>query len=184
MDVTIRAAKPGDTDAIAQVHVAAWRAAYRGLVPDAHLDGLDWSEWAAVRREWMTSAGSNGVRTLVAVTDTSVIGFVSTGPERDGDLSTRGAQEVFALYVAPAAWGQGVGRDLLERAVDDVPPEIVLVLWVLAGNERARAFYERQGFRADGAASTIQLGGRDLAEVRYRLVRQHSSSQGAKPSDR
>ena len=33
----LRAASPGDAAAIAQVHVAAWHAAYRGLIPDSYL---------------------------------------------------------------------------------------------------------------------------------------------------
>ena len=41
------------------------------------------------------------------------------------------------------------------------------VLWVLEQNSRARRFYEKQGFAADGAARTLHIG-RDLAEVRYR----------------
>ena len=69
-------------------------------------------------------------------------------------------------------------------AMADVPPKIPVVLWVLEGNNRGRAFYERQGFPVDGAVTTIRLGGRDLAEVRFRLDRHDSSSQVANPSDR
>ena len=182
VDVTIRAGLPADADAIARVQVASWRAAYRGLVPDAHLDGLDWRERAAVRRGQLARAADEGVRVHVAVSGESLAGFVATGPERDGDLAARGAQEVYAIYVAPRDWGKGFGRGLLGRAVDDVPPEIACVLWVLADNQRAREFYERQGFWADGSTKSIQIGGHDLGEVRYRLDR--SSGQVAKPSDR
>ena len=41
-------------------------------------------------------------------------------------------------------------------------------LWVLEGNRRARAFYERWGFRTDGARQVIDLG-RAVPEIRYYL---------------
>ena len=34
----------------------------------------------------------------------------------------------------------------------------MIALWVLDGNERAIRFYERYGFRFDGAEKTIRLG--------------------------
>ena len=184
MDVTIRAAAPSDADAIARVQVASWQVAYRGIVPDEHLDGLDWRERAEVRREQLERAADECVRVHVAVNDGSLVGFMATGPERAAETSAPSGAEVYALYLAPEAWDQGIGRDLLARAVADVPDDIPVVLWVLTENQRARAFYERQGFRADGAATTIQLGGRELAEVRYRVDRQDSSRQVANPSDR
>ena len=46
----------------------------------------------------------------------------------------------------PAWWGTGVGYVLFEEAVGDR----AAYLWVLAGNDRAIRFYERQGFRLDG----------------------------------
>ena len=49
-------------------------------------------------------------------------------------------------YVRAAYWGTGVGYALFEIAIGDR----AAYLWVLAGNERAIGFYERQGFRLDG----------------------------------
>ncbi len=54
--------------------------------------------------------------------------------------------ELYALYVREAHWGTGVGYALFEVAVGDR----AAYLWVLANNERAIHFYERQGFRLDG----------------------------------
>jgi ribosomal protein S18 acetylase RimI-like enzyme len=181
-DVTIRTATALDADEIARVQVESWRVAYEGIVPDEHLKGLDWREWAITRREQLERAAEDGVRVLVALDDGVLVGYVATGPERDSSPSSPpSGQEIYALYLAPEVWGQGIGHDLLSRAVSEVPVEVPVTLWVLADNLRARAFYERQGFRTDGATTTIQRGGRELAEVRYRLDR---PSQVAKPSDR
>ncbi|MGH9204942.1 MAG: GNAT family N-acetyltransferase, partial [Acidimicrobiales bacterium] len=44
---TVRTAQAGDKQAVAGVHVRSWQAAYRGLMPDAYLDGLDPDDRAA-----------------------------------------------------------------------------------------------------------------------------------------
>jgi RimJ/RimL family protein N-acetyltransferase len=42
-----------------------------------------------------------------------------------------------------------------------------MLLWVLKGNTRARRFYERQGFAADGAEEPFEVDGVPVPEVRY-----------------
>jgi len=69
---------------------------------------------------------------------------VSIGPTRDNDTDI--PLQLFALYVRAGYWGTGVGYALFEQAVGDR----AVSLWVLANNERAISFYERQGFRLDG----------------------------------
>ncbi len=44
-----------------------------------------------------------------------------------------------------------------------------MTLWVMTDNDRARRFYERLGFAADGAErSNTRLIGTPFAELRYR----------------
>ena len=179
--VTFRAAVPADADAIAQVHVASWQVAYRGIIPDEHLDRLDWRERARVRRGQLERAAEDKIRVDVALDGGSIVGFVASGPERAPDPSEPPGYEVYALYLVPAAWGRGIGHHLLTRALAAMPEDAQAVLWVLEDNARGRTFYERQGFRADGGRSGINLGGEDLPELRYRLQR---TGQVAKPSDR
>jgi hypothetical protein len=40
VEIQLRRATPEDAAALAAVEVSCWRAAYRGLIPDAYLDGL------------------------------------------------------------------------------------------------------------------------------------------------
>lgn len=42
-----------------------------------------------------------------------------------------------------------------------------MLLWVLKGNARARRFYERAGFRPDGAEEPFEVEGVAVPEVRY-----------------
>jgi GNAT superfamily N-acetyltransferase len=173
---TIRPATVDDAEAIAQLHVRSWQVAYRGLVSDDYLDAIDWRERAALWRD-LADAGSP-VRTAVVV-DGGLTGFIAWGPVRDEDPADAD-QEVYAVYVDPERWRSGYGRLLLTHALATVRDSAAVILWVLAGNHRARAFYERHGLSADGATKIISLGAADLEEVRYR----RPPSGQAAPSER
>jgi GNAT superfamily N-acetyltransferase len=65
----------------------------------------------------------------------------------------------YAIYVSRDVAATGVGRTPMDASVDwlrgrELDP---VRLWVLEGNARARAFYERYGFRSDGVRSTYTL---------------------------
>ncbi len=46
-------------------------------------------------------------------------------------------------------------------------PATTAYLWVLEGNDRARRFYERQGWTSDDVTKTLDMDGLELHEVRY-----------------
>ena len=101
----------------------------------------------------------------------AVHGFCSLAlPSRDPDAGAR-TGEVAALYVDPAQWRRGVGRALLGEALRRVPTDRwdEMTLWVLAGNEAARAFYAAAGFRPDGATATHAPSGAPELRLRRRL---------------
>ncbi len=167
--MTIRPAVPEDAPGIARVHVGSWRAAYRGIVPQAHLDNLDVGER---EQQWSQRlAGAESPRhVLVATDDGEVVGFASAGPTRDDDAAP-GTAEVYAIYLDPDWWGRRVGTLLLAAItdrlanLDPAPPRVTI--WALRDNERARRLYESAGFCADGGSTTVLIGGLELAEVRY-----------------
>jgi uncharacterized protein YndB with AHSA1/START domain len=98
-----------------------------------------------------------------------VVGLLTLGACRDADLDGTSSGEIWGIYVAPDHWRQGIGRRfvhvaerlLAARGYDQA------TLWVLSGNEEARRFYEKMGFRLDGGTKTIVLG-EPLEAVRYR----------------
>jgi ribosomal protein S18 acetylase RimI-like enzyme len=166
-DVTIRPAAEGDAAGIARVHVRSWQEAYAGIVPETYLASLDvdqrTSEWASYLRE----GPSDQVLTWVALANDHLVGFVTVGPSRDEDAA-RGDQEIYSIYLDPGTWGHGVARDLMRTVIDAVGAKTPISLWVLADNERARHFYRRHGFQADGVDRYDDVGGENLLEVRYR----------------
>ena len=101
MSVRIRRARPSDGPAIGRVHVASWREAYRGLVSDERLAGLD-----PVKRgvKWRARVVAGG-RVWVAAGG-EIAGFADTDPRRtEGTLATIGC-----FYLHPSHWRRGVGR--------------------------------------------------------------------------
>jgi ribosomal protein S18 acetylase RimI-like enzyme len=165
--LTLREAKATDARAIAQVHVAAWRAAYRGMMPDAYLAALSVEE--RVER-WTNAIVHPGpAKVAVAVLDGQVAGFCSFGPTRDTD--DLDVAEIYSLNIFPPLWGRGAGRMLCEHAFREAAARghEAVTLWVLKENDRARRFYEGLGYAPDGAEKTdTALIGSPLNDVRYR----------------
>lgn len=179
--VQTRAALPDDAEAITRIRIHGWQAGFEGIVPATYLAGLDAEipRLAAGLRERI-EAGYPYHRILVAESDGEVVGFTNAGRYRvnqnRNDLHPH-LGEVYAIYVDPPRWRSGTGRVLLDAAVGwlgEVGLAPVL-LWVLEGNARARAFYERYGFGFDGERGrfVIKQAGQlpvELPELRYRLA--------------
>ncbi len=172
--VRLRRARREDARGMAEVHVGAWREAYRDELPAPYLQALSVaareSHWAdelhvltADRRPWVAEA------------EGQIVGFAAAGPAREGTANGR-TGEVYAIYVLPDCWDRGVGRALLAHAERDLVSHgySEAVQWLLADNYRGRAFYEAAGWYADGGTRQDRLGGRAVNEVRYRLVLEKS----------
>ena len=172
-DPTVRLARPDDAEAIADAHVRGWLTTYRGLVPDAFLDGLSVERRTTFWRDTITAetTAETPARTWIVEEAGEVRGFASTGPNRDQPDGLAGAGEVFAIYLAPEARGRGLGRTLFGHVVDDLPSRGLEpgVVWGFEANAGTRRFYEAAGFRVDGARQPIDFGESSLPEIRYRL---------------
>jgi GNAT superfamily N-acetyltransferase len=162
--VEIRGMRESDVEAIARLHIRSWQVAYRGLLPDALLDGLD----ATYERRVAQGRAAPKADVFVAEQDTVALGFARISASRDPDASPE-TGELMAIYLAPEAWGKGIGRELLGRAVDELRARGYrrATLWVLDTNARARRFYEAAGWRADGSVKEEPHLGATLREVRY-----------------
>lgn len=119
--VLVRPATPDDAPAVADVHLAARRAA--PMPPGVHPDDDV--------RAWLASRLADD-EVWVATVDDAVVGYVRLTPTWLDDL-----------YVAPEAAGQGVGSLLLDLAKSLRPAGFSL--WVFESNAPARAFYLRHG---------------------------------------
>jgi GNAT superfamily N-acetyltransferase len=171
----VRVATVADAAGIAAVHVASWRAAYRGLLPDELLDGLE-PEYRIRRWSRLLSELDPARAVLVLLADGEIAGFASVGPRRGGPADEG---ELRSLYLHPDRWGQRLGHRLHgealawldERGFDSA------TLWVLVGNRRALDFYLREGWREDGVTRTdTGPSGVELPELQLRRPLSGSAS--------
>ena len=176
----VRAADRADAGRIAEVNIRSWRAAYKGIVPKAVLDGM---EVESRRLTWLERIADLGQRTLlVAELDGRVEGYALSGPSRDLDLPEL-AGEVYAIYVDPHAQRRGLGRALLTAASDELRAAGFepLVLWVLTANAQGRGFYQACGWRPDGETRPIDFNGTPVDELRYILRQPIARRRYAEP---
>ncbi|GAA2178839.1 GNAT family N-acetyltransferase [Brooklawnia cerclae] len=163
----VRPARPDDAKALGRLHAQGWQQGYRGLLPDSYLDALD--EAAAVRtwRDRLTEP--HGLRVLVAQDEAgTALGFTSIGPCFDPDAAP-GELEIWDMWVDAGHHRNGIGGALLVRALALAPAEAEVVVWVLADNVRALAFYKRNRASWDGLRRTSErTGGVRVTDVRLR----------------
>jgi GNAT superfamily N-acetyltransferase len=154
-----RWAVPEDANDLADVHVTTWQRAYRGILEDGFLQDLDRQRRAA----WWRRFIEDGARVHV-VGERPVVGFCHAGASDD-----EGWGEIFSLYVLPEKWGTGLGLELIGAGEGTIREGGFTrgLLWVLESNVRARAFYERQGWRLGKPIRLEEIGGAQVTEVRY-----------------
>ncbi|SDX80921.1 L-amino acid N-acyltransferase YncA [Modestobacter sp. DSM 44400] len=162
----IRAATAEDATGIAEAHVSSWQTAYRGLLPQALLDGL-----SVERRtvQWQRDIHSGNFDVHVATDPAGHVGgFIATGRSRDDDTAET-VGELIAIYLRPQLWSLGLGGRLHAAGIAGLATRFEqATLWVLDGNARSRAFYERQGWQPDGTVKRNTIGDAEVVEVRYR----------------
>jgi ribosomal protein S18 acetylase RimI-like enzyme len=145
VSITVRKPVVEDAAGLGRIHVRAWQTAYRGLMPDEYLDGLQVRQRAEM---WSRNIeqGWPRLEVLVIEVDGNVAGFAAFGPE-GGDLAQRAVGELFAINLDPSIWGRGLGRHLLGEVTKRLGRAgfAAAVLWVVPTNDRARRLYESQG---------------------------------------
>jgi RimJ/RimL family protein N-acetyltransferase len=167
----IRPLRAEDIEDVVDVHMGGWLTAYRGILADQILDGLDRSAWLKRYRD--QAAGDGPWQTFVAVAERPV-GHVTFGPYREqgSEKIDPAVGEILSIYIHSRFYGSGIGGELLKTALEMLPQREVR-LWVLAENKRARRFYEKFGLRPDGEREMWTPRGSALSypEVRYSVTR-------------
>ena len=135
--------KPMETDeevrGKALVHWRCWQEVYRGMISQDYLDNFTLEKCTERAFAWRDNF-------IVAKEDDHVVGFVGYGASTG--ITDMG--EIYALYVLPEYWGQGIGTTLLQTAMRQLDQYPTVCLWALKENTNAIHFYEKYGFRRDG----------------------------------
>lgn len=160
----IRYANLNDANALGEIQSLAWRAAYKGIVPDDVLEAYT-PEVRGKAFEGFLTAGTS--LNAIALIDGIPAGWTCFEKCRDEDAPpARG--EVWGIYVRPEYWRHGIGSQLLNWTIAELKAKgyTSVSLWVLEDNISARAFYERHMFKDDGKRMQHEIG-RPLTLCRY-----------------
>jgi GNAT superfamily N-acetyltransferase len=152
--VIIRPGGPEDASDLAEIWHAGWRDGHLGLVPEDLVA-------ARTQESFRGRAVERAGEMTVAVIDGAVAGFVLVVED-----------EVEQVYVAARHRGTGVAAALMGEAEEQVRANGHSNAWlaVVAGNRRARAFYERAGWKDEGPfmyAAATERGPIDVPCHRY-----------------
>jgi GNAT superfamily N-acetyltransferase len=163
--VIVRVASPAHAPAIARIRIDAWRSTYRGMIPDAYLDGMSVDESEAHWRRILEAAPGR-FSVFVAVEGEAVVGFAA-GHMLDPPKLGCDA-ELSAIYLRADRRRTGIGRRLAGTvaAAQRGHGATALLTWVIAGNRPARAFYEALGAELL-VEQPFQWDGTDLVEAGY-----------------
>ena len=144
-DVRIRRGVVDDATEASRMHAETWRTSYRGLVPDALLDGLTNDRWENGWRRGFESMDPTRV-VHVAEINGRMVGFAGGGRARAG-APPGYVGEVYAIYVRPEHQRHGIGRVLLKAAAEGLVQRglVPIVIWTLFNNPASRGFYDSLG---------------------------------------
>ncbi|MEV0605130.1 GNAT family N-acetyltransferase [Polymorphospora rubra] len=165
MPVSLRTAEAADIPRVADLHLRSRIDAYAGLVSRRALTQVSTPVFAAWWVERWSHERATHVLT-VAERDDQLVGFTYVGPDDEEDEPRTGL--LYAIHLDPAERGRGTGRVLMTGALATLSEQgwQRAALWVLAGNDRARAFYERGGWRPAGQSRDSRFGP-PIEEIRY-----------------
>lgn len=135
-EILLRRGTPDDAETLFAIHRESAIAAYVDVFPP---DRYAFPE-EQMRRHWIEALSDPDQRVLIAEREALPVGFATVSP---GWLRN--------FFVVPDEWGHGVAPAIHEEAVRILDAMGAGAhLWVLEANERARRFYERHGWQADG----------------------------------
>jgi ribosomal protein S18 acetylase RimI-like enzyme len=163
----IRRATEADLQAVAEIHVASWRDAYKGVVPETVLAGRSVDGalpgWRSTFAEYPANI------TVACAQDGGIRGFCCAGPVVDAAKNAPFEFEIYGLHVSPNSRQRGIGasllREALARARDREGMDSAIV-WTLKDLKLSQKFYQREGGK-QVKSGVWSFGGIALPEVGY-----------------
>ncbi|MFJ1970492.1 GNAT family N-acetyltransferase [Streptomyces sp. NPDC087903] len=139
--LVIRTALPVEAAAVADLHARARSTYYPEGLPE---DGTDWPA------RWREAIGRTDGQVLCAVRDARLVGIASFRRPADAPVDM---VKLFQFHVDPGHWRTGVGGALHAACAEQWTADRrrFAELDVHVANERAQAFYTRQGWLPDPA---------------------------------
>jgi ribosomal protein S18 acetylase RimI-like enzyme len=147
--MTYRLATSLDAIGKGYVHHQSWIETYTGLMDQRILDSRSLEKCVNLARNFPEN-------TWIALDGSKVVGFSCYMVSGDQDLKDTG--EVRALYVLKSHQKMGIGKMLMQHAMESLNPLKTISVWVLSSNQNAIDFYQSIGFEKDGVSKDVQIG--------------------------
>ena len=130
---------------------------------DTLLNALTDEKFAA---GWYRAIGRTDETNLVKIIEPNrAVGFVTFRTGNEGSAS-----EVIKIYVHPDHWGQGIGHELIKRAITslvEAGKDANAILWTMTRNGRGRRFYEAAGWINTHETRISYIGNESFEEIKY-----------------
>ena len=164
MNVKIRKAVVTDASAVATININTWKVAYKGIIPQVHLDSLSINDkiprWEKAILDLTVNKKELFIAEISDLNGSEIIGFSMGGPSQfeenkiDGDL--------YAIYVLPKYWKQGIGTLLFNSVIKYFLNKNfkTMVIWALKENSAGK-FYKKMG-GIPKFHKTLTYGGKEL----------------------
>lgn len=141
-NICVREAQDSDYPETTKISVRVWRQAYRGIIDQSFLDNISFAQRLKSRTQWLSEPARYS---LIAAYHNKIIGFCDFGISRHPHYAKG---EIYTIYVLPEYQRIGVGRLLLQQAINRLTQErlIPCIVIALEQNLSAQQFYEVMGF--------------------------------------
>ena len=158
----------GDEKDLVHILKTTWLATYPskeiGITKEDILSkDFDSEKKVSAWRETIKVSGKKSKYVCVAKDKDKIVGFCKASKKK-------GFNELDVLYILPEYQGMGIGRKLLDRAVDWLGRKKKIFLKVAAHNKNAIGFYEKYGFVKTGLIKRDRLvNGKVMPEAEMAL---------------
>jgi GNAT superfamily N-acetyltransferase len=168
-EYAFRAATPADAQRILAVTFEGFET-YRAFAPE----GWTPPSAAAELERLVTLLGEDHVWYRVAEHDGELVGhvgFIAAARMEWATVDDPGLAHFRQLFVTPAHWGTGLATRLHAAALDEARLRgfTAMRLFTPAAQERARRFYEREGWALARPPAFEERIGFEIVEYRYAL---------------
>ncbi len=153
--IIVRKAEKEDVRQIAEILVEDWQIAYRGIMDDAFLDSISVDQRYEIEIKRYQ-------KLIVAADADRILGYawLESPDEEPADC------EIIALYVRYADRNQGIGKLLMQDAVNRFREngKKRMIIWCLKENHESRRFYEKTG------GKEFQAGSHRWGDKEYEMI--------------
>ncbi|UQD51795.1 GNAT family N-acetyltransferase [Bacillus methanolicus] len=158
----IRKAVLSDAKGIAKVHVDSWKTTYENIIPDEYLNQLTYE----IREQLWNNIIPNGNVFVAENQKGKIVGFSSGGKERSRKYKNYNG-ELYAIYILKEYQGQGIGKLLVKRVINELKNlKIYSMLVLVLEDNSSRYFYEALGGEKIDTVE-VEIFGKNLNELVY-----------------